>query len=124
MREADSVLDRQEFAQSGRFDVVAEDDMARLGDPGLCDDACFIGDRVVYFRSVDAGRPLSTLLHESAAGWPLIAYLVDRGWSGTVQRRELDPTVIESCVAAAHYVILGIFDAESFLILELDDPLR
>ncbi|WEK61155.1 MAG: hypothetical protein P0Y60_17920 [Candidatus Microbacterium colombiense] len=122
---ADRFLGRVLRELSTRADgiLVVDDDLARRGDPGL-DRASFIDDRVIRWGDLHSEpRDLTGLIRTGASGYPLNAFVCGSG-----DRQAFRPPVgplSESEVALlarqVQVVIHSIYDAESFLLLAIDD---
>ena len=102
--------------------LIVDDDISSRGDPGL-DDAGFVGDRVIRWApSSSEPSELIHLIRMGASGYPFNAILCDAdAASGLKLGGTLDG---EDCVRladATRLIIHAVFDAESFLVITLDE---
>ncbi|WDM41844.1 hypothetical protein KV395_00545 [Microbacterium luteolum] len=126
--DADRVLGKILQALSAISDgiLVVDDDLARRGDPGL-DDVSFVDDRVIRWLDLrSAPDELTRLIRIGASGYPLNAFICDNS-SGEAFRpsaRSLSESEVDLLAGEVRLVIHSIFDAESFLLLAIDDGIE
>ncbi|MDF2559839.1 MAG: hypothetical protein K0R99_1285 [Microbacterium sp.] len=106
--------------------LVVDDDLARRGDPGL-EGASFVDDRVVRHADL-ASEPevLTRLLRMGASGYPLNAFLCSGMVRGapSPSTGSLADSEVAALTAAVRIIVHAIHDAESFLLLAMDDGAR
>lgn len=127
---ADVALDRllSRLKRAGAKCVVIEDDVLRSSDPTAANVAsAFIGEHVVHWCELErsAGVAAAHAIRASAVGYPLNAFVCARSSSdlglthGHAATDGLQHRVVDSLRA----VIVGAFDAESFLVWERPEHL-
>lgn len=103
--------------------LVVDDDLARRGDRRL-DDASFVDDRVVRSASLNApSGDLTRLIRRGASGYPLNAFVCELSDADEAPARlgQMPESAVSLLAETARIVIHSIYDAESFLLLTLDE---
>lgn len=118
--EADAELERLlTRVIDGPSVLMVEDNLARREDPGA-ETAVYCDDGVLRWRPLDEGRepvPVSDLLRQPSAGYPLNVYVIPRLAVGELSpATELSRSRIGAMAAHTYIVIVGIWDGESFLV--------
>lgn len=126
--DADSVLPRIFRGLPAVSDgiLIVDDDLSRRGDPGL-DGVSFVDDRVIRWEGLQSpSQDLTRLIRRGASGYPLNAFI-----SGNRQGQTLRPSVgslsdsdVLLLASEVQVVIHSIYDAESFLLLVLDEEVN
>ena len=114
-----------ELVAAGAEVLLVEDDLARRGDPVRNGPVAFVGDRVLRWCSLASpgGRDSAVmLLRNGSSGYPLNAFVVSEsiGRLGLVGGGEIDDACCEAIVGSLVAVIVAAFDAETYLVAEID----
>ena len=120
---ADQVLAEylQYLASMGAGVLVVEDDTAREGDPGLTE-AVFLEGRGLRWKDMHAdASQLMRLIRRGASGYPLNAFVCDEDGRAILQQvgDALSSKDVTGLARSALSVIHSVYDAESFLVIEL-----
>ncbi|NJI58284.1 hypothetical protein HCX50_02445 [Microbacterium oxydans] len=126
--DADSVLRRIFRGLPAVSDgiLIVDDDLSRRGDAGL-DGVSFVDDRVIRWEGLQSPpEDLTRLIRRGASGYPLNAFT-----SGNRQGHTLRPSVgslsdsdVLLLASEVQVVIHSVYDAESFLLLVLDEEVN
>lgn len=105
--------------------LLVKDDMARRGDPYLPRDIAFVDDRVLHWTEIGPGaRSATQLVRNGSTGHPLNAFVSRRPPADmkSLLGRQID-SLLERICADICTVMVSVFDGESFVVMNADEPL-
>lgn len=98
--------------------LIVEDELGKRGDPYLKDrQCCYVGDRVLGWRSLTSGELLE-FIRRTSSGYPLNAYVVRASADelGLTDGAQLSDTQVASIVQAVTMFLCGALDSEGFVV--------